>query len=1254
MRSAWVLSTVTTVFLALSSSSLCSAHSTDDGWSALRKNKEADAIAQFRSALAQNPRDVRAALGLSYAYGMLQNSKDSWNAFRTALTSAPDGAPYLYASILTDRFTSQVYDPSSGILELLGDAIKRPDSLGILQAMALEQMGMIAERRGRIDEARSLYRRIGAVRTWRLAGPFDNTSASGFDRSFPPEYQDSATATFNGASGAIVRWNEPKVFRNDGWIDMARYFPTNRGVFYGITYTFAPKRMRAQLRLGTSGAFKLFLNDSVVNESIDEHNNDVDTYVAEVWLESGWNRILVKCCNSELTSCNFFLRITDAAGIPVPDLQFSTSSFPANKGKAEAVRIDNPYTAWFRRAIERDPNALENYLLLAECHLRNDQAIDAELVLRNALERAPDCIPVLTLLLEAYQRGGKTDEYATTMERIALLRPDLPLPLGYKFQTALAADRLEEAAQTLDGLSRIIPGTVSFYDNALSLARRRNRIADMNELYVRAFEDHPENVNYAAMNATMALQTPQRHAAAIAIIQRHLSFAYTEQGLLILANLQRDAGRLDEWEGTFKKLFDLSPAAPGYHVVMSDVYSARKQYDQALAHIKQALAISPGASVLWARAGALDRTLYDSAGAFMSFTQALECDPANFDAREALRDVTGAASPFSIMPSANIDSIIASSPMAAEAPDAAAVYLFDDLRRVVYDGSRAEVLRETVIKILTTEGIDAFKEYRLPFSGDGSLIIEKAIVRKADGREIPADHNSGLLVFKGLVPGDYLIIRTRSRESRSGRLAKYFWDSYDFNAFYPVLLSRYSILVPVGTSFKWQTDNWSSDPRITPTPFGTLYTWTNRNEPAIEYEEGMPDYGSIGKQLQVSSVDSWRDLISWYYDIARTKTRSSYEIASLMKDLLPKDASEADVIKAVYQYITSEIRYSSVPFRQSGIVPQKARDVLVTRIGDCKDVATLCIAMLAERNIEAYHVLLRTNTSPLFRTPLPSIPFDHCIVAIMSKKGLMYMDLTADNIPVGSLPFGDVDGLALMIKPGEAEPFRLGKSDFPANNIQVTTAMNLLDDGSAHFTQTFTHTGARTQLYRSAWKGKSRREQEKQIVEMLAQDYPDVSLEAFDIRNLDSLTQNLTYTLTYLAPTYVTEAGDFLFFRVPWFGEFHPDGALSYEKREYPYEFSNYQDTVAERITIRLPKGYTPSGLKPVNSFIPDAAEYDVRNDLRGSDLVLNRRTVFKRNYVMPEEYTSYKTFYNQCVKNDRRHMLLVPRGTTVRPPSRP
>jgi len=69
---------------------------------------------------------------------------------------------------------------------------------------------------------------------------------------------------------------------------------------------------------------------------------------------------------------------------------------------------------------------------------------------------------------------------------------------------------------------------------------------------------------------------------------------------------------------------------------------------------------------------------------------------------------------------------------------------------------------------------------------------------------------------------------------------------------------------------------------------------------------------------------------------------------------------EEDKIKAIYYYVTSEIRYVGLEFGIGGIMPHSAPSIFREKYGDCKDKAILLITMLQEAGIEAYYTLVNT------------------------------------------------------------------------------------------------------------------------------------------------------------------------------------------------------------------------------------------------------------------------------------------------------
>jgi transglutaminase-like putative cysteine protease len=118
--------------------------------------------------------------------------------------------------------------------------------------------------------------------------------------------------------------------------------------------------------------------------------------------------------------------------------------------------------------------------------------------------------------------------------------------------------------------------------------------------------------------------------------------------------------------------------------------------------------------------------------------------------------------------------------------------------------------------------------------------------------------------------------------------------------------------------------------------------------------------------------------------------------------------------RAIYNWVTRNIRYVAIYLGDGGIVPHDANSIIRNRYGDCKDHNALLIALLAAKGINATSALI--NSGSAFVVPkLPVIgPFNHVITYIPAWD--LYLDSTAEMAPFGVLPSGEVDKPTLLTK----------------------------------------------------------------------------------------------------------------------------------------------------------------------------------------------------------------------------------------------
>jgi cytochrome c-type biogenesis protein CcmH/NrfG/transglutaminase-like putative cysteine protease len=918
----------------------------------------------------------------------------------------------------------------------------------------------------------------------------------------------------------------------------------------------------------------------------------------------------------------------------------------------EVEHVANFAVEYFRQRIRENPGHLENYLLLSNCYLYNDDAINAELTLRDAIRLAPNCVLLYQNLLEAYSRGDKKGEVSATQDKIYALDRNLPAAIDYKFEEYLKAEKNDKAEEMLQQLESLLPESERVFDLSIELYAQKRLGEKVIELTHRAHEKFPDDARYAIGEARTISRASKRPSDAIEILEAFIDRRYSQSVQEELAKDYLALPDMKKWRRAYDRLLEFSPTATGYYYQMALAYINAEQYGEAEGALRKAMEIRPGSAGLWSKLGEVQRRQRLTSDAIASYRKALEYDPTDYETRSILRELEGKKSIQEQFQGMNVDSLIEHAATEEDYPEERAVVLLDDARRVVYRQGGSESTQELVVRVFNDLGIDDWKEYTIGYNSyNEDLTIEKAEVVKSDRSIVKADVDDNHVVFTTVEPGDILHLKWHIRNHYNGRLANQFWDSYNFNGFYPTQHVRYSLIAPEGFHFDYGAQNMPSEPARSNVDDGTLYRWSLDDVPAVAYEYGMPTLQDVGKMLYISSMGGWDYLVGWYADLAQTKARSSYEVKEKVAEILSgrESASNEEKVRLVYEFITDNIRYSSVGFRQGAYIPQKARDVLTNKIGDCKDVATLCIAMLSEAGIRAHYVLVNTRDYGSNRNALPSIVFNHCIVEVDIDGRERFLDLTANNFSLGSMPNDDREAFALVIKPGVKGPVYLPAASMIPRNATVTTVVDVHDDNTIVGDRHNRLTGSLAASVRSALRHQAGKDQRKKILTGLSATYPGVKLVKFGAENLDNLQPEVHYFYTYEAPLYVSEAGTYKFLKVPWDHPAYADEALSYVAREYPYEYWPSADTMTEEVEIHLPQGYQPIDLPKGAQFHSAVADYSLNYTVSGDKIVARRRLVNKKAIVSTEDYPEFKLFYNNVVKEDMRQILLKPTGKKTR-----
>lgn len=184
----------------------------------------------------------------------------------------------------------------------------------------------------------------------------------------------------------------------------------------------------------------------------------------------------------------------------------------------------------------------------------------------------------------------------------------------------------------------------------------------------------------------------------------------------------------------------------------------------------------------------------------------------------------------------------------------------------------------------------------------------------------------------------------------------------------------------------------------------TRYLWTLEPQPYRADEPNSTSSFDRDPVLLVSSYKSQDDIGRSFLAGAEPKTEVTPSIQRLAQEITTGKQEPREQAQAIYDWVSTHIRYMAIFLGQGGIVPHDANTVLEAGYGDCKDHTTLMRALLRARGIEADYALI--NIAPIYdEFPVSSYLYDH-VILYLPVFGL-YADPTSSVTSFGDLPAAD-------------------------------------------------------------------------------------------------------------------------------------------------------------------------------------------------------------------------------------------------------
>jgi hypothetical protein len=178
-----------------------------------------------------------------------------------------------------------------------------------------------------------------------------------------------------------------------------------------------------------------------------------------------------------------------------------------------------------------------------------------------------------------------------------------------------------------------------------------------------------------------------------------------------------------------------------------------------------------------------------------------------------------------------------------------------------------------------------------------------------------------------------------------------------------------------------------------------------------------PDEDANGRKLPSiawTTYRNWAEVGEWYRAMALPRSEPNEDLRKRVIELTRNAKTPEEQVRAIYDFVSSKIRYVGIDFGVGRYQPHLASEVLANQYGDCKDKDTALEALLRSSGFITAPALIGAGIAPTPDVPSPAI-FNHVITTVDLPSGRIWLDSTPGVAPFGYLLAGLRDQKALVV-----------------------------------------------------------------------------------------------------------------------------------------------------------------------------------------------------------------------------------------------
>jgi transglutaminase-like putative cysteine protease len=462
----------------------------------------------------------------------------------------------------------------------------------------------------------------------------------------------------------------------------------------------------------------------------------------------------------------------------------------------------------------------------------------------------------------------------------------------------------------------------------------------------------------------------------------------------------------------------------------------------------------------------------------------------------------------------------------AKYPDQPFVYLLDDgVVRLEADGRGTRTYRQ-VIQLLTREAAEQWGEQSFSYTaGRQKLTVNWVRVLDSTGHVISAkptheqestipaaetapvfsDTKVRRVSLGGVAPGT-IVDYSYTLETLEPVVPGDFFSSWSVTTGRETRRSRFILDLPASLTPRLRERNLPVARRTEEKGGRRIYTWAAADVIKPKPEPFAADSNPLYASVLYAAPLEWNEIAKWYAGLSRDRYALTPEIEAQLAKELSGATTLDDSLRRAHRWVAQDFRYVSLSLGIGGFRPRTPAEVYATKYGDCKDKATFFVALARRMGVAAYPVLLSSGGG-VVRDMASGLQFDHEIAAVDRPQGRLFLDLTSDLTPYGSLPPAEQGEFGLLVKPdGASEQVTFPRDSATANRSEMLLTGTLSPEGkfSGHVVETVS--GSQQYSLRNAfttvWSDEQRERMARSMANGLFEGATGDSLVIFDGRDL--------------------------------------------------------------------------------------------------------------------------------------------------------